>query len=166
MKLKVCFSVPLLSTFLACGSYPLSCQETPGETKEATVPNKVSKPTRKPSQVVTNDPIALLAVRSGAAGAAPGAEPQDSGSSGANETARKAADIASVDQQIKDKQKRIVFLMRLFVEDERGFVSDPASTNVDRAAVERRRYEQDELHWETAELARLKAQLRELTASR
>jgi len=166
MKLRACFSLPLLSAFLACAPGPLSCQETPVGTKEATVANAVSKPTRKPDQIVTNDPIALLAVRSPAAGATRNAGSQDSGSPGVNETARKAAEIASVEQQIKDRQKRIVFLMRLFVEDERGFVNDPANTSVDPAAVERRRYEQDELHWETAELARLKAQFRELTASR
>lgn len=166
MKWWVCFSLPLLSAFLACAPCPLSCQETPAGTTGATVANAVAKPTRKPDQVVTNDPIALLAMRGPTARTIPAAGPQDSSSSSANETARQTVEIASVEQQIKDKQKRIVFLMRLFVEDERGFVNDPANTNVDPAAVERRRYEQDELHWETAELARLKAQLRELTASR
>jgi hypothetical protein len=78
----------------------------------------------------------------------------------------KAAEIVSIEQQIKDKQKRIVLLMRLFVEDERAFVNEPANVKVETAVAERRRYEQDELHWETAELARLKARLRELTASR
>jgi uncharacterized protein YeeX (DUF496 family) len=33
----------------------------------------------------------------------------------------KAAETVSIEQQIKDKQKRIVLLMRLFVEDERAF---------------------------------------------
>jgi hypothetical protein len=95
----------------------------------------------------------------------PGEGLQHRDSAEANETACKAAEIASVEQQIKDKQKRIVLLLRLFVEDERGFVNDPSNVNVDSTVAERRRYEQDELHWETAELARLKAVRAQMTAS-
>jgi hypothetical protein len=163
MKLRVCFFLALLPALLVCASSQLSGQEVTAETKPTAAANPVSKPTRTPHQVVSNDPIVLLAMPSPATGAASSARVQDTETSGANETARKAAEIASVEQQIKDKQKRIVFLMRLFVEDERAFVNDPANMNVEPAVAERRRYEQDELHWETAELARLKARLRELT---
>jgi hypothetical protein len=164
MKRWIGLSAPLLAAFLACSPYPLSCQESPAGAKEATSANVVSKPTRKPDQVTTTDPIALLAIRSNSATPTSGAS-NDAGNSQTSETARKAAQIASVEQQIKDKQKRIVLLLRLFVEDERAFVIDPANVNVDPAVAERRRYEQDELHWETAELARLKALRTKLTAS-
>jgi hypothetical protein len=116
-------------------------------------------------QVATNDPIVLLAMRSTSATlTSDSAASRDSAA--ANETTRKAAELTSIERQIKEKQERIVFLMRLFVDDERAFVNDPGNTNVAPTIADRRRYEQDELHWETAELARLKARLRELTASR
>jgi hypothetical protein len=56
--------------------------------------------------------------------------------------------------------------MRLFVDDERAFLNDPENAPVNGAAAERRQYEQDELRWETAELAKMKARLREITAGR
>jgi hypothetical protein len=138
---------------------PLNGQDVPASTSQNAKGNTVTKPTRKPDQVITNDPIALLAVRRTPASAASDVAAKDESAAGVTETARKAAEIASVEQQIQDKQKRIVLLMRLFVNDERRFLNDPANVNVEPAIVERRRYEQDELHWETAELARLKTRL-------
>ena len=123
----------------------------------------VPKPVRKPDQVITDDSIALLAVRR-APEKAPVVESRgDSGGVGGTE-AQKAAEIATLQQQIKDKQKRIALLMRLFVDDEKQFVIDPANADGDPVAAERRKYEQDELRWETAELAKLKARLVELAA--
>ncbi len=127
----------------------------------------VAKPTHKADQVLTSDPIALLAVRH-APVSGTDLLPGNTGHVNpliADETARKAAELASLEQQIGDNQKRIVLLLRLFVDDERAFLNDPANTNVNPAVAERRRYEQDELRWETAELARLKAKLRLLTGS-
>ena len=141
------------------------CQQVPTPSGQTATESAVAKPTRKPDQVITSDPIALLAVRQSPASATSNGGGKNDGALGTSETSRKAAEIASVEQQIKDKQTRIVLLMRLFVDDERAFLNDPSNTNVDAAVAERRRYEQDELHWETAELARLKARERELTAS-
>jgi hypothetical protein len=166
MQRRIFLSFPVLSAALAFAPCPVRCQEVSAEAKQIAAANAVSKPTRKPDQVATNDPIALLAVRRSGAEPTPGEGLQDRDSSGGSEAARKAVEIASVEQQIKDKQKRIVLLMRLFVEDERAFVNDPSNANVEATVVERRRYEQDELHWETAELARLKAVRARLTASR
>jgi hypothetical protein len=84
----------------------------------------------------------------------------------AEDTTKKVEEIALVEQQIRDKQRKIAFLMRLFVDDERRFLSDPGNASVDPAVAERRRYEQDELRWETAELAKLKARRTEMTAAR
>jgi len=127
----------------------------------------VPKPARKPDQVITNDSIALLAVRRAAPViVAPAAEAtKKDEAAAADEAAKKAAEIASVEKQIKDKQQRITLLMRLFVDDEQTFLRDPANTQADPAAVERRQYEQDELRWETAELAKLKARWEELRTS-
>ncbi len=128
----------------------------------------VVKPKRKSDQMLTNDPIALLAVRRESVVATDVVSVKNANENPllADETARKAAEIASLEQRIRDKQKRIVLLMRLFVQDERAFLNDPGNPNVDAASAERRRYEQDELRWETAELAQLKARLREITAAR
>ena len=82
----------------------------------------------------------------------------------ADDTAKKAAEIASLQQQIQDKTKKIAFLMRLFVNDERPFLNDPSNQSVDGAIQDRRKYEQDELLYETAELAKLKNRLNQLTA--
>jgi len=135
-------------------------------TVHATSPGP-KKPMRKPDQQLTNDSVALLAVwRAPAASEAHGAQvgaAKDDGNFLLDENAKKAAEITSLETQINDKQKRIVLLMRLFVDDERAFVSDPANTKADATAQERRKYEQDELLWETAELAKLKARLNGLT---
>ncbi len=146
-------------------------QEIPSNGAQNPRASVVPKPTRKPDQVITNDSIALLAVpRVPAVIASPAVEDvrglTKERSPGVDEGARKAADVASVEQQIKEKQKRIALLMRLFVDDERAFLIDPGNMKVDAAVAERRRYEQDELRWETAELARLTERWKELTDRR
>ena len=161
MKVHVCRSSVLFLSLLMATSLVLRGQEVPSPTQQ----NPVVKPVHRVDQVATNDPIALLAMRSTSATlTSDSAASRDSAA--ANETTRKAAELTSIERQIKEKQERIVFLMRLFVDDEPAFVNDPGNTNVAPTIADRRRYEQDELHWETAELARLKARLRELTASR
>jgi len=124
----------------------------------------VSKPVRRSDQVITNDTIGLLAVRrTPRVMPAPAMEalaPKDDGAA-TNAEARKAAEIASLEKQIRDKQKRIALLMKLFVNDEKEFLKYQGAAEADPAAQERRRYEQDELRWETAELAKLQARLAE-----
>ena len=83
-----------------------------------------------------------------------------------DEKEKRAAEIARLESQIREKQKQIALLMRLFVNDERTFLNDPGNTRVEETARERRKYEQDELLWETAQLAQMKARLNELTAAK
>ena len=137
-----------------------------GATANAQTSAGPKKPTRKTDQQLTSDSVALLAVHRAPVGTTPTtqAATADDPSTPMDDTGRTAAEISSLETQIKDKQKRIVLLMRLFVDDERSFVSDPSNTKVDSVVQDRRKYEQDELLWETAELARLKARLNELTA--
>ncbi len=126
----------------------------------------VSKPVRKPDQVVTDDPIGLMAVRRAprivsappaeqAASATDQGAPADAGN-------QRAVEIASLEKHIKEKQTQIAMLMKLFVDDEKEFLKNAGGTEMDPAVQERRKYEQDELRWETAELAKLKARLEEL----
>lgn len=124
----------------------------------------VAKPVRTADQVLTDDPIALLAVRRTPETtiASASVDGNTTGNWTLDEAGSKAEGIAVLQQQIKDKQKRIALLMRLFVDDEKAFLVEPASADRDAAVVERRRYEQDELRWEAAELGKLKIRLEEL----
>jgi len=129
----------------------------------------VSKPVRKPDQVITNDTIGLLAVRRAPrVMPVPVTEttpPKDDGAA-TDAAARKAAEVASLEKRIRDKQKRIALLMKLFVNDEKEFLKYGGAAEADPEAQDRRRYEQDELRWETAELAKLQVRLEELTAKK
>ena len=125
----------------------------------------VKQPVRKPDQVTTDDPIGLLAVRRAPrvvpASAPPltvAAQPNTKTDSANNQ----AMEIAALERQLKDKQKKIALLMKLFVNDEKDFLKNGGASESSPLAQERRRYEQDELLWETAELAKCKAQLEEL----
>jgi hypothetical protein len=129
----------------------------------------VPKPARKADQVITNDSIGLLAVRRvPRVIAAPVVE-----SSTAREerpatdaAGRKAAETALLQKLIQEKQKRIALLMKLFVDDEKEFLIYGGAAEADPVAQERRRYEQDELRWETAEVAKLQAQLEDLKSEK
>lgn len=150
-----------------CASVRAQSQDaaTSGDSKQTSV--VVAKPVRKPDQVITDDSIALLAARRTPATtvASTAVDGKSNSSWALDEAGRKAEEIAALQQQIKDKQKRIALLMRLFVDDEKEFLMNPADGNTDPVVAERRRYEQDELRWETAELAKLKAKLVELQGS-
>lgn len=128
--------------------------------QQSTAPQK---PTHKSDQVLTSDPIALLAVTSHP-GDAPTAGATSALATPTNAASRKAA-LAAIEKQIKEKQDHIILLMRLFVDDEKKFVIDPTNPQVDPAIKERRKYEQDELLYETAELAKLKAKREQLAAA-
>lgn len=132
-----------------------------GKTQSAAA---VPKPTRNTGWIATDDPVAQLAMRRapGEINTPAGLATKKEENAATNETGKQAAEMAAVEQQIKDKQKRITLLMRLFVNDEKTFLMDPSNTEVEAGVAERRRYEQDELRWETAELTRLKGRLEEL----
>lgn len=83
----------------------------------------------------------------------------------AEDAAAKAAEIASLQKQIKDKQKRIELLMHLFATDERRFLQAPTDAQDDAAAQARVHSEQEELRAETAACARLQARLDALTTT-
>ncbi len=64
-------------------------------------------------------------------------------------------EIAVVQQQMKDKQKKVELLMRMFNADERPFLNDPSGQTGESDAVAKRRYEQEELRKTAAEVAAL-----------
>jgi hypothetical protein len=166
--LSLVVSVTLASGLV--GTPALSRAQSPsGSTEAAKTQSEKGpkKPVRKPDQELTNDPVALLAVRKAPPYIAPAtaqavATATDEMGVVPEDPEKRAAEMASLEKQIQDKQKRIVLLMRLFVNDERPFLNDPGNPKGDEASQDRRKYEQDELLWETAELAKLKARLNEL----
>jgi uncharacterized protein YeeX (DUF496 family) len=138
--------------------------------------DSANPPVRKTDWVRTDDPIALLAVgdaqdfksaplRGGSTLPEPTKAASEVRAAVRGDAAKKSEEIAAIEKQIEEKQKRIALLMRLFVNDEPAFVIDPTNKDVDAAARERRKYEQDELLFESAEIARLRAKAETLKAS-
>jgi len=123
------------------------------------------KPVRKPDQIPSDDSVVLLAMHTSREKPAPVTKPASLAVQTVDATHKTAAEIIYLESQIHEKTERIYFLMRLFVADERRFLNDPANQNVPEAVHDERRYEQDELLWETAELARLKHRLNEIRAA-
>ena len=138
-------------------------EDKPAQNEKAQTSSGPQKPVHKPHMVITNDSIVKLGERSAARTAEPAAaEPANAPAKESNaveDAAQKKAEIAALEKQIKEKRRRVELLMRLFVTDEKAFLKDPLNPNEDAATQERRRYEQDELKWETAEVARLQARL-------
>jgi hypothetical protein len=169
MRRGLYFSFVLMSGVVCgCAAAWARGQQLPAGSSQNPTIVDVPKPVRKADQVVTNDPIALLAVRRESNERIVDARTNAGAPDAlrAEEKAQKVAEIAYLEQQIREKTKRITLLLRLFVKDERTFLNDPANAQVVGPTAERRQYEQDELKWETAELAKLKGRLREITAAR
>jgi len=164
------FSV-VFAGVLCCGSGWAQSKDKPPVEKKTRHADVLEGTPVKRAPVTSNDSITRLApsppaghvqLTATVADAAGGKE--SSATVGGAE--KKAGEIASLEKQIQDKQKKILLLMRLFVTDEQGFLRNPGDNQVDREIKERRQSEQEELHAETAGLAQLKAKLNELTAAR
>jgi uncharacterized protein YeeX (DUF496 family) len=157
----------MVSWCAPAGLWAQNPDNTASGTAQGKNSNAAQKPVRKPDQVITNDSIGLLAVRRApriipAAVAEPAGVPGEG--AGADALARRAAEIASLEKEIQDRQKRIALLMKLFVDDEKEFLKNGGSAEANPVVQERRKYEQDELRWETAELAKVTARVEELKA--
>jgi len=115
----------------------------------------------KKAPVLTDDDIGLLVARqpassTDAAKADPAAKdspaiPQD--------PEQRKAEIAALEQQIKEKQSKMHLLMQMFVIDEEAFLKDPTGGLENDDARAKRRFEQDELLREGKELGQLRARL-------
>jgi len=82
----------------------------------------------------------------------------------AQDAAAKTAEIIALQKQIKDKQKHIELLMRLFATDERRFLLSPTDAQEDPATQARIRAEQEELRAESTACSRLQSRLDVLTS--
>jgi type IV secretory pathway VirB10-like protein len=125
----------------------------------------------KKTPAPTDDAIALLAPR-------PAANPAETLATdaaarpAAKETAeapqdpeQRKVEMAALQQQIKEKQRRIQLLMRMFVLDEQTFLKDTSGNSENDEARAKRRFEQEELLREGKEVARLQARLDSLAAA-
>jgi hypothetical protein len=68
-------------------------------------------------------------------------------------------EIAALRQEIKDKQRKLELLMKMFVADEQPFIRNPSGQSGDDDLQMKRRYEQEELRQATVEIGQLKARL-------
>jgi hypothetical protein len=115
----------------------------------------------KKAPVLTDDDIGLLVARqpaksTDAAKAEPAAKdspaiPQD--------PEQRKAEIAALEQQIKEKQSKMHLLMQMFVIDEEAFFRDTTGGLENDDARAKRRFEQDEMLREGKELGQLRARL-------
>ena len=121
----------------------------------------------KARPVITDDDICLLAARAPAkpTGNTKAGAPGAKSAVIAQDAEKTKAEIAALQVQIKEKQRKIELLMQMFVTDERPFLNDPSGQNGDADAQAKRRYEQEELREQTAEIAQLRTRLEVLTAA-
>jgi len=135
-------------------------QDPPSSTGKPQTPAPVKKPVHKTRVVKSNDPIIRLGDRPAESPAPqpPPAAPNDAAALSSDPAQRKA-EIAALEKEIRERKRKVELLMRLFVTDEKAFLLNPTNPNEDATTREQRRYEQDELHYETAEVARLQGRL-------
>lgn len=172
---------PSLRSFLRAGLFPAATSLlslvflTTASAQTQTAPSSsqsaaASTPAAQQRTVITNDDIALPSGSHPQRSAAP-PEPQPASRAQkaaqppAEGSANNTAEIAALQKQIRDKQKRIELLMHLFVADERQFVQSPTDAQPDSTAQARVHFEQEELRAETAACARLQTRLDALAAA-
>lgn len=115
----------------------------------------------KKAPVLTDDDIGLLVARQPAkSGDAAKAEPAAKDSPAIpQDPEQRRAEIAALEQQIRDKQSKMQLLMRMFIIDEQAFLRDPTGASENDDARAKRHFEQDELLREGKEVSQLRARL-------
>jgi hypothetical protein len=115
----------------------------------------------KKAPVLTDDDIGLLVARQPASSADVAKAESAAKDSPAipQDPEQRKAEIAALEQQIKEKQSKMHLLMQMFVIDEEAFLKDPTGSLESDDARAKRRFEQDELLREGKELGQLRARL-------
>ena len=161
----------LMTILLGCMSVCAVCRaqnkDKPPDAKLPSIDGEVKGTAVKKSPPRTDDDIALLAPRTAGNSAQSG---EKAGEAASKESAtvpqdpeKRKTEIASLEQQIKEKQKKIELLMRMFVVDEEAFLKDPSGQSEEQEARAKRKYEQDELLREGKEIAQLRTRLAQIT---
>ena len=163
------FTTILLACMSVCAVCRAQNKDKPPDAKLPSIDGEVKGTPVKRSPSRTDDDIALLAPRT-AGDSAESVNMQTAGGPAGKESAgvpqdpeKRKAEIASLEQQIKEKQKKIELLMRMFVVDEEAFLKDPSGQSEEQEARAKRKYEQDELLREGKEIAQLRTRLAQIT---
>ena len=143
-------------------------KDKPRNVQTSSIAGEVHGTPIKKTPALTDDDIALLALRPAAK--LPEASRTDSAAKtstiepgeAAQDPEKVRAEIATLEQQIKDKQRKIQLLMRMFVIDEQAFLKDPSGQSEEQEARAKRRYEQEELLQQGKDIARLRARLEQI----
>jgi hypothetical protein len=167
LSLRVCTTI-----LLGVVSMPGVCQaqrkNKPRNAQPSAIAGEVHGTPVKKTPALTDDGIALLAPRPAAnpaetPKAETAAQPATKASAEApQDPEKRKAEIAALEQQIKEKQLKIQLLMRMFVLDEQAFLNDPSGQSEEEEARAKRRFEQEELLQEGKEVARLRARLEQI----
>jgi hypothetical protein len=167
LSLRV-YATILLGTLSMPGVCRAQNKNKPPDVQPSSIAGEVRGTQVKKTPALTDDDIALLAPRPAANSAETpktdaAAEPATKASAEApqNPEERKA-EIAALEKQVKEKQRKIQLLMRMFVLDEEAFLKDPSGQSEEEEARAKRRYEQEELLQEGKEVARLRARLEQI----
>jgi len=143
----------------------------PPDVQPSSIAGEVHGTQVKKTPALTDDDIALLAPRPAAnptvtPKAESAVEPATQASADTPpDPEKRKAEIAALEQQIKEKQLKIELLMRMFVIDEQAFLKDPSGQSEEEEARAKRRFEQEELLQEGKDIARLRTRLGVLTAA-
>ena len=81
----------------------------------------------------------------------------------AKDPAKANAELAALRQEVKDKQRNLELLMKMFVTDEQTFIRNPSGQSGEDDAQMKRRFEQEELRQEAAKIGQLRDRLESLT---
>ena len=167
LSLRVVTAV-LLGVVSMPGACRAQSKNKPPDLKPSAIAGEVHGTPVKKTPALTDDGIALLAPRPAAnpaetPKAETAAQPATKASAEApQDPEKRKAEIAALEQQIKEKQLKIQLLMRMFVLDEQAFLKDPSGQSEEEEARAKRRFEQEELLQEGKEVARLRARLEQI----
>jgi hypothetical protein len=159
----------IAGTVAVCEVTWAQSQEKPAEATKTQTASGPQKPARDSGWVITDDGVALLSVQKTPIVITASVEDSAIVTTPREQevlpAAQRKTEIAALEKQIQDKQKRIALLMRLFVDDEREFLNDPGNKQTEQSVQDRRKYEQDELLYESAEIAKMRTRLEQMKAA-
>lgn len=162
------FTTILLGAVSMPGVCRAQSKNKPPDVQPSSIADEVHGTQVKKTPALTDDDIALLAARP-AANPVEALKPEAAAEPATREFAaapqdpqKRKAEIAALEQQIKEKQLKIQLLMRMFVLDEEAFLKDPSGQSEEEEARAKRRFEQEELLQEGKEVARLRARLEQI----
>jgi hypothetical protein len=159
------FTMILLGVLSVPGGSWAQTKNKPPDVKEPRIAAGTGGTLVKKPPVITDDDISLLAVRPPAKSAETlkaeaATDPAAKESAGVpQDPENRKTEILVLEHQIKEKQRQIELLMRMFVPDEQAFLKDPSGQSEGEEARAKRKFEQEELLQKAKEIAQLRTRL-------